>query len=139
MFMIVPAGSSCGGSGNLRSSIETLFLVAAKAHSCAYAPYSIFSGANVENSAYPVGTCAEAAAIAAMVTAGQRKIAEILIVAQGDALAMPCGACRQRIHEFAEEDAKIHVAGITGVRAVFTLGALLPAAFGRSRTKADKL
>lgn len=153
MFMIGPAGSSRGGSGNLRSSIETLFLVAAKAHSCAYAPYSrfavgaalrtvsgaIFSGANVENSAYPVGTCAEAAAIAAMVTAGQRKIAEILIVAQGDALAMPCGACRQRIHEFAEEDAKIHVAGITGVRAVFTLGALLPAAFGRSRTKADKL
>jgi hypothetical protein len=70
-------------------SIEALFSAAAKARLSAYAPYwgfavgaarrtvsgAIFSGANVENAAYPIGTCAEAAAIAAMVAAGQRRIA----------------------------------------------------------------
>ena len=82
------------------SSIEALFSAASKARLSAYAPYSgfavgaalatdsgaIFSGTNVENAAYPVGTCAEAAAIAAMVVAGQRRIAEILIIGEGDAL-----------------------------------------------------
>ena len=134
-------------------SIEALFSAAAKARLSAYAPYlgfaveaalrtvsgAIFSGANVENAAYPIGTCAEAAAIAAMVAAGQRRIAEILIIGEGDALVTPCGACRQRMREFAGEDAKIHIAGITGVRATFTLGVLLPAAFGPSMTKADQL
>jgi cytidine deaminase len=132
------------------SSIEALFSAASKARLSAYAPYSgfavgvalatdsgaIFSGTNVENAAYPVGTCAEAAAIAAMVVAGQRRIAEILIIGEGDALVTPCGACRQRMREFAGEDAMIHVAGTTGVRATFTLGALLPEAFGPSMTKA---
>jgi len=68
------------------SSIEALFSAASKARLSAYAPYSgfavgaalatdsgaIFAGTNVENAAYPVGTCAEAAAIAAMVGAGHR-------------------------------------------------------------------
>ena len=117
------------------SSIEALFSAASKARLSAYAPYSGFAvGAAL--AAYPVGTCAEAAAIAAMVVAGQRRIAEILIVGEGDALVTPCGACRQRMREFAGEDAKIHVAGTTGVRATFTLGALLPEAFGPSMTKA---
>ena len=89
-------------------SLQALFSAAAKARLSAYAPYSgfsvgaalrtvsgaIFSGANVENAAYPIGTCAEAAAIAAMVAAGQRRIAEILIIGEGDALVTPCGACR---------------------------------------------
>ena len=134
------------------SSIEALFSAASKARLSAYAPYSgfavgaalvtdsgaIFSGTNVENAAYPVGTCAEAAAIAAMVVAGHRRIAEILIIGEGAALVTPCGACRQRMREFAGEDAKIHVAGTTGVRATFTLGALLPEAFGPSMTKAGQ-
>jgi cytidine deaminase len=127
-------------------SIEALFSAAAKARLSAYAPYSGFAvGAALRTvsgaifSAYPIGTCAEAAAIAAMVAAGQRRIAEILIIGEGDAWVTPCGACRQRIREFAGEDAKIYIAGITGVRATFTLGVLLPAAFGPSMTKADQL
>jgi cytidine deaminase len=153
MFMIAPSGAARGGSQESRSgSIEELFSAAIKARLSAYAPYSGFAvgaavrtdsgtistGANVENAAFPVGICAEAAAIAAMVVAGERRIAEILIVAEGDALVTPCGACRQRIHEFAEADAKIYVAGIMGVRAIFTQGTLLPAAFGRGMTKAAK-
>lgn len=133
-------------------SIEALFPAAAQARLNAYAPYSgfavgaalrtvsgaIFSGANVENASFPVGTCAEAAAIAAMIATGQRRIAEMLIIGDGDALVTPCGACRQRLSEFAGEDVKIHVAGITGVRATFTLGELLPLAFGPGMTKAGQ-
>jgi cytidine deaminase len=153
MFMIAPScATRCGSQDPRSGSIGELFSAAIKARLGAYAPYSgfavgaavrtdsgaIFSGANVENAAFPVGICAESAAIAAMVVAGERRIAEILIVAEGDALVTPCGACRQRIHEFAEADAKIYVAGIMGVRAIFTQGTLLPAAFGRSITNAGQ-
>ncbi len=131
-------------------TIEELFSAAVAARSHAYAPYSgfavgaalrtetgaIYCGANVENAAYPVGTCAEAGAIAAMVATGERRIAELLVVADGEALVTPCGACRQRIREFAGEDTKIHVAGLQGVRATFTVEALLPQAFGPSISKA---
>jgi cytidine deaminase len=124
--------------------VQALFDAALAVRRHAYAPYSgfsvgaalvtpsgaIFSGANVENAAYPAGTCAEAGAIAAMIAAGEREIAEILVLADGAALATPCGACRQRIREFAGDAAKIHVAGPDGVQATFTLGALLPEAFG---------
>ena len=110
----------------------------------AYAPYSglrvgaavlaqggaVYAGCNVENAAYPVGTCAEAAAIAAMVAGGATRIAALLVVGEGDALVTPCGACRQRIREFASEDTPVHVAGSGGVRRSFTLGELLPFAFG---------
>jgi cytidine deaminase len=126
------------------NKLEALFEAAAAARQNAYAPYSgfkvgaalitpsgaIFSGANAENAAYPAGTCAEAGAIAAMVAAGERQIAEILVVADGSVLTTPCGACRQRIREFAKADAIIHAAGPEGPRANFTLGQLLPEAFG---------
>lgn len=152
MFMIVPLGSRRESEYFCTVPIGELFSAAVKARSRAYAPYSgfavgaavrtesgvIFPGANVENAAFPVGICAEAAAIAAMIVAGERRIAEVLIVADGNALVTPCGACRQRIHEFAETDAKIYVAGIGGIRATYTLGALLPAAFGYSIKKAGQ-
>jgi len=110
----------------------------------AYAPYSglrvgaavlaqggaVYAGCNVENAAYPVGTCAEAAAIAAMVAGGATRIAALLVAGEGDALVTPCGACRQRIREFASEDTPVHVAGSGGVRRSFTLAELLPFAFG---------
>jgi cytidine deaminase len=124
--------------------IEALFWAAAGVRKNAYVPYSgfavgaalrsgsgeIYVGTNVENAAYPVGTCAEAGAIAAMVAAGETLIAEMLVMGDGVALVTPCGACRQRIRELASGDAKIHVAGPSGVRATFTLESLLPEAFG---------
>lgn len=130
------------------TGIEELFAAAAAARNAAYAPYShysvgaavrsasgaIYRGANVENASYPVGVCAEAAAIAAMIVAGERRIAEILVIGGGDALTTPCGACRQRIVEFADRDAAVLVAGPEGVRASFSIGALLPEAFGPSFT-----
>ena len=127
------------------ASTETARLLGAamQARSNAYAPYSgfavgaavlsadgrVFAGCNVENAAYPVGTCAEAGAIAAMIAEGGRRIAEILVLADGARLISPCGACRQRIAEFAAIDAPVHLARPGGIERTTTAGELLPGAF----------
>ena len=124
--------------------LAALFDAAAAARARAHAPYSRFAvgaalrdehgaihaGCNVENAAYPVGTCAEAGAIAAMILAGGRRIREILVLGDGSGLVTPCGACRQRIREFGAPETAIHAAGPGGVERSFTLDALLPASFG---------
>ncbi len=131
------------------ASLTALFAAAKAAQGKAYAPYSrfrvgaairtpsgaIYAGCNVENAAYPQGACAEAGAISAMVAAGERRIAEILVIGDGEALVTPCGGCRQRIREFAALDAPIHIAGPAGLRATFTLEELLPHSFGPDHLK----
>jgi len=84
----------------------------------------------VENAAYPQGACAETGAISAMIAAGESRIAELVVIGDGDALCTPCGGCRQRIREFAAADTPIHIAGPEGIRKSFTLEALLPYSFG---------
>lgn len=110
----------------------------------AHAPYSgfkvgaavrcpdgaVFVGCNVENAAYPEGTCAEAGAIAAMVAAGRTRIDEVLVVADGPEPVTPCGGCRQKLAEFAGPETPVILAGPDGERIRTTLGALLPGAFG---------
>lgn len=88
-------------------------------------------GVNVENAAYPSGTCAEQTAIGAMITAGgARRIAKVLIAAGSDAVVQPCGACRQRIAEFASEACEIvSVQGGTPTRKT-RFWDLLPESFG---------
>ncbi len=131
-------------SKNAEDTLTELFAAAKAAHARAYAPYSrfnvgaairapsgaIYSGCNVENAAYPQGACAEAGAIAAMALGGERRIVEIVVVGDGEALCTPCGGCRQRIREFADPNTPIHIAGPEGVRASFTLEELLPHSFG---------
>ena len=131
-------------SKSAEATLAELFAAARAAQANAYAPYSrfkvgaalraesgaVYSGCNVENAAYPQGSCAEAGAIAAMALSGERRIAEILVIGDGDALCTPCGGCRQRIREFADPITVIHIAGPEGVRARFTLGELLPESFG---------
>ncbi len=109
----------------------------------AYAPYSNFHvgaalrttsgavhvGCNVENAAYPEGTCAEAGAIAAMIAAGDTRIAEVYVVASGPDPVAPCGGCRQKLAEFADADVTVTMASISGAEAQTTVGALLPGAF----------
>ena len=130
--------------GPATTEIDTLFAAATAAQARAYAPYSRFkvgaalladdgavhAGCNVENAAYPVGSCAEAGAIAAMVAAGGRAIRAVLVFGEGSELVTPCGACRQRIREFAAPETRIAIAGPEGIRAHFTLEELLPASFG---------
>lgn len=89
-----------------------------------------FVGVNVENAAYPEGTCAEAGAIAAMVVAGEREIDTIVTVCDGDLLGTPCGGCRQKIREFATASTRIVAAGPAGVGASYTMAELLPDSFG---------
>jgi len=124
--------------------LDALFAAAKAAQSQAYAPYSrfrvgaailandgkVYLGCNVENAAYPVGACAEAGAISAMIAGGARAIRAILVLGDGAELVTPCGACRQRIREFAAPETPIAVAGPEGVRARFSLAELLPASFG---------
>ena len=91
---------------------------------------AVFTGANVENAAYPEGLCAEASAIAAMASAGERVIDTIVTVCDGDMLSTPCGGCRQKIREFATVDTVIHAAGPGGIQATYTMAELLPDSFG---------
>jgi len=111
----------------------------------AYAPYSKFhvgaavrdedgglhGGCNVENAAYPQGLCAEAAAIAALIAAGKRRVTECAVIGPGTEVVTPCGGCRQKLREFADDDTPVWSADPQGWRARHTLGELLPASFGR--------
>ncbi|HIP30420.1 MAG TPA: cytidine deaminase, partial [Sulfurospirillum arcachonense] len=92
---------------------------------------NIYNGCNVENAAYPSGSCAEEQAIGNMIVNGGKIIKEILIIGKSDELLTPCGACRQRIREFCDETTKIHICHISnGLQKSFTIGTLLPYSFG---------
>jgi len=123
---------------------QQMFDAALAAHANAHAPYSrypvgasvrsesgrVYAGCNVENAAFPQGWCAEASAIAAMVTAGERTIVEVLTISNGDMIGTCCGGCRQKLREFAALETPIYSCGPEGLRATFTLGELLPHSFG---------
>jgi cytidine deaminase len=90
---------------------------------------AIYAGCNVENVAYPQGTCAEAGAIAAMVAAGDTVIAEVLVVADCPTPVTPCGGCRQKIAEFASGDVPVTMCTMDGERMRMTVAELLPGVF----------
>lgn len=122
----------------------TLLEAAQKVRENAYARYSNFKvgaairtregtvhiGCNVENVAYPEGTCAEAGAIAAMCAAGEREIVEVAVIADSPTPVTPCGGCRQKLAEFAGPDTPVLMATTGGAELRMTVGELLPGAFG---------
>ena len=93
---------------------------------------AIHAGCNVENVAYPEGTCAEAGAIAAMVAAGEQELSEVYVVASSPQPVPPCGGCRQKLAEFGKRDVKVTLATMDGAEFVTTIGQLLPGAFDAS-------
>lgn len=113
----------------------------------AYAPYSsfkvgaairtpsgkVFTGVNVENAAYPEGTCAEAGAIAAMVAAGETEIAEVAVVGDAPAPVTPCGGCRQKIAEFAPKGVMVVMGTMSGQVLTMPIEELLPHAFAKAQ------
>jgi cytidine deaminase len=121
-----------------------LFAAAEAVRAKAYAPYSRFSvgaailaddgkiyvGCNIENAAYPVGNCAEPSAIAAMIAGGANRIKRIYVTGPGSAPVTPCGGCRQRIREFADQDVVVISHGVDGAPLVQTIAQLLPYSFG---------
>ena len=120
-----------------------LLAAATEALPKAYVPYSRFPvaaalrgasgrlhvGVNVENVAFPQGQCAEASAIGSMIAAGDRMAQEVLVLASGERLIAPCGGCRQRLFEFAVENAPVHLCHPDGRHLATTVGNLLPHAF----------
>jgi cytidine deaminase len=141
-------------SKNAESSLDAttaarLVDTARRARSRAHAPYSKFlvgaalldeqgrihAGCNIENAAYPQGMCAEAAALAHLVLAGGTRVMAAAVVGDSPLGVTPCGGCRQKLREFAADDAPIIVAGLQHEHARYTLGELLPASFGHEHLK----
>jgi cytidine deaminase len=128
-----------------RQLVDAALQVRANAH----APYSgfrvgaalldergdIHTGCNVENAAYPEGVCAEANAIGAMVAAGGRRIVAIAAVGGADGIeaCSPCGGCRQRISEFADEDTRVILVDADESTSSHSISELLPASFSLDR------
>jgi len=111
----------------------------------AYAPYSrfkvgaalvgvdgsVYEACNVENAAFPAGTCAERAAISTAVAHGVRRFTKLVIASSAEDPTPPCGMCRQALIEFAPE---LEIISITrnGKEAHWRLTELLPQAFSPS-------
>ena len=111
----------------------------------AYCPYSEFYvgaalvdeqgqmhvGCNIENASYPQGNCAETSAIGAMVAAGGKKIVTIAVAGGRKKVTActPCGGCRQRIAEFADDQTRIMVIDDDSDWHTYTISELLPARF----------
>lgn len=126
-----------------KQCIEQMIKSAKDALNHAYSPFSnfqvscciattdgqLFTGVNVENSSFGLTLCAEASAIAMMVSSGQQHIARVLIMNGLGTECSPCGACRQRILEFSTPDTPIHLADHQQILKTFRLDALLPSAF----------
>lgn len=130
-------------------SWEDLAARARVARERAYAPYSrflvgaaleaddgrVFTGCNVENASYPVGTCAERVALGNAVVSGARAFSRIAIVTSGAVPAPPCGMCRQALAEFGRR-LEVMSVGTNGESVVWPLRELLPANFSLERMAA---
>jgi homotetrameric cytidine deaminase len=124
---------------------DALLRAADQAMRRAYAPYSefkvgaavrgrsgaIYAGANVENSAYPQGQCAEASALGALVAAGESAITAVAVVAEKREHCPPCGGCRQRLAEFGSPQTPVYLGRPGATPLAVTLAELLPLSFGR--------
>jgi len=125
----------------LPEELERLVERARAAREQAYAPYSrfqvgaaietasghVFVGGNVENASYGATLCAERAAVAAMVAAGERVISRVAVYTEAPELTMPCGICRQVLVEFGG-GATVVVASKDGAK-VMPLSELFPEPF----------
>lgn len=125
---------------------EQLIKAANEGRNHAYASYSnflvgaavladdgqIYHGCNIENASYGLSNCAERTAIFKAVSAGNRKIKAMAIVADTVGPVAPCGACRQVMSEFCDQDTKIYLTNLHGDIAEWTMAELLPGAFNGS-------
>lgn len=127
------------------ADLEKMHHQAKQAMVNAYSPYStfkvgvclqsesgqLFVGCNIENASYSLTLCAESAAIAAMMCAGQQHIRHLVIVSSGADFCSPCGACRQRLLEFSAEVMDIYLFNPLGELRQHVLADLLPYSFGK--------
>ena len=149
--------NACKGSFSFnKGPAFELFQQAIQARDNAYAPYSNFyvgsallttngktyCGCNVENVSFRATQCAEANAVANMISGGEKEIKELVLVIKSgeqdgkELIGTPCGICRQIISEFASSDTPIHVYTPTeGYKKSYTMKELLPGAFQADNLK----
>ena len=128
-----------------------LIEAAARARKMSYSPYSgfavgaallcedgsVFTGCNIENSAFSPTNCAERTAFFKAVSEGRRDFAKIAVVGGRADLATPeyccppCGVCRQVMKEFCKPDFEIIMAKAGDEYKIMTLSELLPASFDK--------
>ena len=132
-------------------SKKDLFILAKEAMKNSYAPYSnynvgavlltkngnIYKGCNIENASYSLTNCAERTALFSAIANGEKEFAAICIVGGKNGeisdYAMPCGACRQALAEFCNEDFKVYIGINENNIKEFTLNELLPYSFNKSK------
>jgi len=131
----------------IKEDYKQLIGLANEARRHAYAPYSnytvgaalrtktgrLFTGVNIENSAYPDGTCAERVAVFKAVSEGERAFDAISVVTDNG--GSPCGSCRQVLSEFGLDTVVLIADGNGKLLKTMTVGELLPEAFGPGNLK----
>ncbi|SJZ96211.1 cytidine deaminase [Selenihalanaerobacter shriftii] len=125
---------------------DKLIEEAIQARENAYVPYSnfavgaavlttddqIYTGCNVENASYGLSNCAERTAIFNAVSQeGEIQIKAIGIVADTEGPCTPCGACRQVITEFGNNDLKVIMSNLSGDILVKEINELLWGSFNK--------
>jgi len=129
----------------MREEYKKLISEAEKARKRAYTPYSkfqvgaavlcadgkIFTGCNIENASFGLAVCAERVAIFKAISEGSTKFEAIAVVGDTDKPCSPCGACRQVILEFGENNPLI-MANLKGDVKIKKIKELLPEAFGKN-------
>ena len=128
-----------------------LISLALEARKMSYSPYSgfsvgaallcadgtVYTGCNIENSAFSPTNCAERTAFFKAVSEGKRDFLKIAVVGGNskenvpENYCPPCGVCRQVMKEFCSEDFEIIIAKNTDEYKVMTLADLLPESFDK--------
>ncbi len=124
---------------------EHLIAAARQARENAHAPFSnfrvgaalratsgrVYTGCNVENATYGLTVCAERVAILKAISEGERGFETVAVVTDTEALAAPCGACRQLLWEFCG-DIEVVLANLRGQTEIHRMSELLPKPFDAS-------
>jgi len=124
-------------------TLDELFSAARAAMAKSHSPYSkfpvgaailteegrVFTGANMEVVSFPEGWCAETSALAHYVMGGGGRITDICVTAERLDEITPCGGCRQRLAEFADADARVHLTDGNGITRTMSMEELLPLGF----------
>ncbi|MDF2607192.1 MAG: cytidine deaminase [Bacillales bacterium] len=123
--------------------VNKLIQDAINARESAYVPYSkfkvgaallsddgiVYKGCNIENASFGLTNCAERTAVFKAVSEGKRTFSAIAIVADTDGPVSPCGACRQVLAEFLDQNSKVFLSNLNGNIHETTVQDLLPGAF----------
>jgi len=95
----------------------------------------LYHGCNIENASYSTTLCAESSALGTMITDGAQHIKAVVIVNHLETACVPCGACRQRLAEFCDDDTRFLLCNKSEILNTFTLADLLPHRFNATTMK----